>query len=629
MPPKSKKPSILSRFVSLVGGRSNKPTVDHRQGSAKVAIPDLSLPMENSTSESQGSQPPIRQSKSENEIMDSSQGWELLLKHTAPNALHDSDARYDPPKCDEDTRVEVIAEITDWIQDRGGPQRLLCMTGAAGSGKSALQQTIAEICLNNDTLGSTFFFSASDPSRNTVKYIIPTIAYQLGRTNDTLRRCIKAAVEGDPLVFSKSLRTQMATLIVKPSQRCEGTGMDLTTLPYVILIDGLDECTGEDRQAELLTAVKEGLLVNGLPFRIFIASRPEWAIRTALEPGGHLRNVAYHIQLSDNYDASSDMRRYLQRRFEDIGLRIGNSHWFTEDSIETLVRAASGQFVYVATVYKYISERRASPAGRLKIVLDWTPHEGQKARPFESLDRLYANILLAAKNAYEAVDTHSGHDFLLLFNAHHLNAIGILIGSFSLSFTADSFSVMLGLEAGAEENLITDLRSLVTLEMDMHLPRSRLHMYHKSFSDFLEVESRAKDLFVPRSRVYTRLAKCCLQHIVECPLDFDSLPAKWEELPLPKAQRQYLSDVAEVLPLALNRATADEVADFTNKDGWSKLDKLLPLTYDSRGHPLFFNEWTTDIDDFIDRLKSREPEIAAVIAEFAGKWKRQREERSV
>ncbi|RXW12278.1 hypothetical protein EST38_g13576 [Candolleomyces aberdarensis] len=685
MPPKSKKPSILSRFVSLVGGRSNKPTkptVDHHQGSAKVAstgaglsvserplarsVADLSPPVDNTTSESQGSQPPIHQSGSENEIVDSSQGaavskharqdvphppqplessealqayknppgprgqgggtsflagasgfrmrdiqyiesphvtvhtgvasnrsidgWELLLKHTAPNALHDSDARYDPPKCDEDTRVEVIAEITDWIHDRGGPQRLLCMTGAAGSGKSALQQTTAEISLKNGTLGSTFFFSASDPSRNTVKHIIPTIAYQLGRTNDTLRWWIKAAVEGDPLVFSKSLRTQMATLIVEPSQRCEGTGMDLTTLPYVILIDGLDECTGEDRQAELLTAVKEGLLVNGLPFRIFIASRPEWAIRTALEPGGHLRKVAYHIQLSNNYDASSDMRRYLQRRFEDIGLRIGDSHWFTEDNIETLVETASGQFVYVATVFKYISERRASPAGRLKIVLDWTPHEGQKARPFESLDRLYANILLAAKNAYEAVDTHSGHDFLLLFNAHHLNAFGIPTSSDArLSFSADCFSVILGLEAGAEENLVIDLRSLVTLEMEDH----HLHL------------------------------QCCLQHIVECPLDFDSLPTNWEELPIPKPQRNYLGVAVVVLPFALNGATADEVGlgDFTNKAGWSKLDKLMPLYTDLKVANTYM-DWITDIGYFNDKLKSLNPEIGAVITEFIGKLKR-------
>ena len=332
------------------------------------------------------------------------------MKQTAPNALHDSAARYDPPKCDEDTRVEVIREITDWIKDYEGPQRLLCMTGAAGSGKSALQQTTAEICQRSGILACTFFFSALDPTRNTVKQVIPTLAYQIGRTNPTLRQCINAAVEGDPLIFSKSLRTQMSTLIAAPIQQCQGMGTDLTKLPHAIFIDGLDECTGEDRQAELMAAVRV-CLIDGLPFRIFIASRPEWAIRTALEPGGHLFKMAYHIQLSDQYDASADMRRYLQRRFEDIGLRLRDPQWFTQDDIDVLVTAASGQFIYVATVYKYISEPRASPAERLKIVLTWTPHEGQIARPFEALDVLYTNILLAAKKAYEAVDTHRGVTF--------------------------------------------------------------------------------------------------------------------------------------------------------------------------------------------------------------------------
>ncbi|RXW19305.1 hypothetical protein EST38_g6532 [Candolleomyces aberdarensis] len=540
--------------------------------------PDLSLVAHNSTPQSDGSQPPIPQPRADNEqcaalLLPSGQdllrqpppqpfptlqsddnsavhggtttffagangvrmrdihyherpvntggGWELLLKNISPNALHDSDARYDPPKCDKDTRVEVIGEIMDWIHDRGGPQRLLCMTGAAGSGKSALQQTTAEVCHRSGILACTYFFSASDPSRNTVKQVIPTIAYQLGSTNDTLRQCIKTAVESGPLIFSKSLRTQMSTLIVAPLQRCQGMGVNLTALPYAILIDGLDECTGEDRQAELLAAIKEYLLITGLPFRIFVASRPEWAIRTALEPGGHLCKVAYHIQLSDQYDASADMYRYLQRRFEDIGLRIGDSQWFTRNDINTLVEAASGQFIYVATVYKYVSERRASPAERLKVVLTWTPHAGQIARPFETLDVLYTNILSAANNAYEAVDTHHGRDFLLLFRAHHIHMSGFRAYGTKFHQGAAFFSLYwLGLEARAEESLVSDLRSLVTFDRASN-GFLFLRLYHKSFSDFLEGESRAKDLFVSEARVYTHIAKCLMQRLMDCSLDFD------------------------------------------------------------------------------------------------------------
>ncbi|RXW23934.1 hypothetical protein EST38_g1915 [Candolleomyces aberdarensis] len=567
-------------------------------------------------------------------------GWELLLKNIAPNSLHDSSARYDAPKCDEDTRVEVTDEIMDWIQNCDAPQRLLCMTGPAGAGKSALQQTIAERCTESGILSAAFFCSSTDPTRNTTSSIVPTIAYQMGLKHHGFRSSVAAAVKHDPSIFSRSLRSQMDVLIVHPFRSLRRTQrLDTNTFPYAILIDGLDECIGkydntlhsppadiddrrqaEDRQAELLAAIRHCILDNNLPFRVFIASRPEWAIRTALEPGGHLRQMTYRIELSDKYDASGDMRRYLRRRFEDIGLRIGNSQWFSEDAIETLVRAASGQFVYVATVHKYISERRSSPEERLKVVLTWTPHNGKAVCPFEALDRLYASILLSAKDAYEVVDTHHGRNFLILSRAHHMNADAFYISSASifLNFPADVLSALLGLEARAEDILFSDLRSLVTHEKhDGGVLRLRL--YHKTFSDFLEEKSRAKELFVPASCVYTHLAKCCMQHIIECSLDFDSLPDRWEDLPLSEQLKCSLKVASEDLPYFLDEANAldDEVADFTHHDGWPKLHKLLLLDMADPSLWLRYgNNWETWIKilrHFTDDLAARKPGVAAII----------------
>ncbi|KAJ2923765.1 hypothetical protein H1R20_g13328, partial [Candolleomyces eurysporus] len=582
----------------------------------------------------------------------SNDGWELLLKNIALNALHDSSARYDAPKCDEDTRIEVTGEIMEWIQKRDAPQRLLCMTGAAGAGKSAVQQTIAERCKKSGILSAALFCSSTDPTRNTIAFIVPTIAYQIGLKHHGFRSSVSAAVKHDPNIFSLSLQSQMDVLIVRPFESLQRShGLDINTFPYVILIDGLDECIGkhnttsqpplaepddrrqaEDRQAELLAAIKHCIVDSNLPFRVFIASRPEWAIRTALKPGGHLRQVAYHIELSDKYDASGDMRRYLQRRFKDIGLQIGDPQWFSEDTIQTLVQAASGQFIYVATVYKYITERRGSPVERLKVILAWTPHDGQVVRPFEALDRLYASILSSAKKAYEAVDTHRGRDFLLLFRAHHMNVklFHTPSANIYLCFSPDVLSALLGLEAGAEDVLFSDIRSLVTLE-EGHDGDLRLHLYHKSFSDFLEEESRAKEFFIPESCVCTHLSKRCMQLIVECPLDFDSLPDRWEALPLLERHRRSLMDATRDLPFLLRDANTldDEIADFTDHDGWPKLKKLLLLLmvnpeewlYD--GHS--WKEWTNSLLHITNNLAARKPEVAAIIFEFLEKIKRGRE----
>jgi hypothetical protein len=162
-------------------------------------------------------------------------------------------------------------------------------------------------------------------------------------------------------------------------------------------------------------------------------------------------------------------------------------------------------------VYNYISEPRTSPEERLRIVLTWTPHEGQIARPFEALDRLYTNILLAAKGTYEAIDTHKGRDFLLLVRFYTLWC----------GEQANIHSALLDLGARAEEHIVSDLRSIVTIDTEED-GDVYLRPYHKSFSDFYREESRAKDLFVPESRVHAHSAKCSMQYIIKCPLDFES-----------------------------------------------------------------------------------------------------------
>ncbi|KAJ2927634.1 hypothetical protein H1R20_g9467, partial [Candolleomyces eurysporus] len=561
-------------------------------------------------------------------------GWRTLQKHTAPNALHNSSARFDAPKCDEDTRIEVTDEIMGFIEDRGHPQRLLCMTGAAGSGKSALQQSIAERCAKGNILGAAYFISVADAKRNTASTIVPTIAYQLGLHHPTLQRFVAAEVEHDPLIFSRSLITQMDVLVVRPFENLQGSNdCDTSTFPYAILIDGLDECQGEpstttdlgrvkmkynaeDRQAELLAAIRNSLLNSDLPFRVFIASRPELPIRTALGPTGSLHGLAYQIQLSDQYDATEDMRRYLRRRFQDIGLRIGQPNWFTEGNIETLVQAGSGQFVYVATVFKYVSERRGSPAHRLKTVLNWTADQGQVTKPFEALDILYTSILLNAKEAYEAVDTHSGRDFLFLLKAFDMRASEQLP-----LYHPDHIHVLLNLEIDALEILALDLRSLVYLKKDS-LGTMELTMYHKSFSDFMDEESRAKDLFVSCSRVYTHLAKCCMQHIIESP-ELHSLPDEWEDM---SVSEQRLKTAITELDYVVNAVGIDdEIVDFTHKGGWQKIDMVLSKP---SGFGITFNNdwdyacnWIQDLGNTADDLKKRRPEAAAIMSKYLGKWK--------
>ncbi|KAJ2927771.1 hypothetical protein H1R20_g9324, partial [Candolleomyces eurysporus] len=501
-------------------------------------------------------------------------GWKMLLENIASSALHDSSARFDPPKCDEDTRVEVTHELMNWIRDREGPQRLLCMTGAAGAGKSALQQTIAELCSDSNILGSAFFFSAGDPTRNTLTHIVPTIAYQLGLRQLVLRDTIVKAIENDPVIFKKNLKIQMETLIVAPfKQLCARGDLNRNTFPHAILIDGLDECSGEENQAELLSTIKRCLLNNDLPFRIFIAGRPEWAMRSALasKPEGYLYQLAYHIKLSDKYDATADIRRYLWRQLRDLGSQSWDCRaqfplWPMKEDIEKLVAAASGQFVYAATVIKYVSERRSSLVDRLRIVIDWAPHDGQQTRPFEHLDNLYRNILSTAKESYEAVDTNRGHDFLFLIRAHQMNSEGRAHLMYSARDFDESIGII-GLQGGHYQFLFSDLHSLVWFrEMPVSTPklRERMEFYHRSFSDFLDSEIRAQHLFLSETRVRKCVTKACLQKLLQCEDFSGNYHKDWIIMLLlyySNWQSAYVDD--------------PQLIEFTCNNGWERIDKIL------------------------------------------------------
>ncbi|TEB30434.1 hypothetical protein FA13DRAFT_1733743 [Coprinellus micaceus] len=476
-------------------------------------------------------------------------GWAELLEHSAPNALHNSRHRFDPPKCDDDTRVEVIGELVSWIQDRDSPTRLLCMTGAAGSGKSALQQSVAEKCEKVEILGSSFFFSSTDHTRNNTRRLITTISYQLGLTSPTLRDFIIAAVEKDSLISTKSMGAQIDALIVEPLamlRRLPDGEALLKALPHAILIDGLDECLGKERQAELLMAIQEGFLDRPwIPFRVFIASRPEWAIRTAIEPHGHLHALVYHIRLSEKYDATADIRRTLRRKLGAIGNRSSDprarrSLWPSEEDLEMLVEAASGQCVYADTIMRYICDRHSSPVERLRVVLTWRPDEGQRARPFAALDFLYTNILVAARDAYEAVDTNGDRNFLVLFNALHLHTVSDF-QPMDAEFRhrhglplLEAHDPLLGLETGGLEILLSDVRSLVAYGSQLKDGRHYqvFHWYHKSLHDFLESESRAGDLFVSPEKARGYLVEVQMRYFSSVPWEaFKSWTFhRWEEV---------------------------------------------------------------------------------------------------
>jgi len=408
-------------------------------------------------------------------------GYDRLLEAVAPNALHDSGHVFDPPKCHPGTRVVVIQTIIDWIskaQEDTQDKNITWVTGAAGAGKSAIGRTVCERCSNEGTLLASFFFGSSDSTRNRIRSLVATIAYQMSSVNPAIRQSVTSAIDQDPLIFTRSLQAQFLSLVINPLSSAFAN--DPTLVPTLIVIDGLDECHNRDSQRYILESLIYASRSSHIPIRFLLCSRPENHISHFFS-APDVQEITFKIYLGDEYFPDDDIRLYLSDSFRAIkrGHIFRSSipaTWPSENHIYQIVWKSSGQFIYAATVVRYVKSSRHRPHQRLDAVLGLRPPF--KDLPFAELDALYTHILLTAEEPSMIAD-------ILAFPAIYDEA------------TTTMMERILALEAGEVEVLLSDFGSIVKIRSS----KERVVLLHKSFEDFLFDPQRSKDL--SRSRTDT------------------------------------------------------------------------------------------------------------------------------
>ena len=425
-------------------------------------------------------------------------GIDLLLEASAPGAFHNSGERFDPPKCHPRTRIHILTKIMNWIVGEvEWDELVMWLYGPAGAGKSAIAQTIAEQCHASSSrlLLASFFFSRTDPKRNNEKSLIASIAYQIALNVPEARSAIEAAVDRDPAIFHRSLEAQFSMLIIEPLTQLSGTGISPSTpVPNLIIIDGLDECRNPQVQQHILHTVSSALQQPSVPLKFLICSRAEPHLTlefTSLTSGG----VATRLSLDDGYEQDADNELYLVDSFE----KISTTHplkehippaWPTYGVLSTLVKKSSGQFIYAATVIKYISSNRHQPVQRLEIVLGTQPPRNDL--PFADLDALYLSLLSSIENVMVT-----------------LRLLSVLILADLCPKTPQVVGAFMFLDPGEVQCLLLDLASVVEY-VDKDTP---IRMLHASFPDFLLDQSRSEQYYIGFSMIQTEIARLCLSHI--------------------------------------------------------------------------------------------------------------------
>ena len=383
----------------------------------------------------------------------------------------------------------------DWIEDLDRQTRFLWLHGPAGAGKSAIEQTIAELCYKMNLLAASFFFSRSIGGRNEKTFLITTIVDQLIVSIPEIREHVGNALFNNPSLPTRSLEAQMDALVVQTLEAAASSSPDgvdfMNPRPKVIVLDGLDECGDPESQRYILKVLLNSVSNHSIPFSFILASRPEQHIREAFD-GKLLSSLTTRLVLDNKYHPDVDIRTFLQSKFRDIRDRHPScgylpASWPLEEDVERLVQKSSGQFIYASTVIKFLDSHRHWPPDRLDIIFGISPRG--KTTPFAEMDSLYLHILMSAS---DNIDTALEIFAVLLF-LHHRD----------LQVTPQFIESFLSLREGEVFMILSDLHSIISVPFPNERD-SPLRLFHASLGDFLTDRSRCGDTFFSDSGVCHR-----------------------------------------------------------------------------------------------------------------------------
>ncbi|KAJ7899413.1 hypothetical protein B0H13DRAFT_1622773, partial [Mycena leptocephala] len=270
-------------------------------------------------------------------------------------AFHDSAERYPQPKCHPETRTKMLEHLHKWSFKTDFRSGVLWLHGPAGAGKSAIAQSFCQKLEAEGRLGASFFFKRRHPSRGSGNRLFPTITYQLALYSPELKQPISQIIEHNPSIIDRALSTQLQKLIIGPCRQ------NLRSRTLVIVIDGLDECEGQDIQQQVICAISSVMNQGPLPLRFFVTSRPEPHIHEIFR--SMLNNLHCPLNVNQSFE---DVRKYLLDEFA----RIHQEHhatmarvqepWPSPEIINNLVKKSSGYFIYASTMLSSVVDYQPS-----------------------------------------------------------------------------------------------------------------------------------------------------------------------------------------------------------------------------------------------------------------------------
>ena len=420
--------------------------------------------------------------------------------------------------CMKGTRKDILFQLEGWLKDEQDKQ-VFWLNGLAGTGKSTIAQTFAEMSFADGKLGASFFCSQDFENRSNLQTILPTVAFQLAHSYQGFRQELLPVLIANPDVRQESLCSQMEKLIVGPFQAAQ--------TPTLIIIDALDECKDQEPVSALLSILSR--YVDKIPLvKFFITGRPEPRIRS----GFRLKSLQPHTEVFRLHEVEpclvdNDIMLFLKAQLANIVIDQSDCNlpeeWPSSSDLDILCMKAAGLFIYASTAIKYIASKDHPPPQRLTDIIlnpQSSIEEGKSG-----IDQLYNGVL---EQAYSNIPADDNRFYSNLRSV--IGAVLLVFNPLPIKALSDLLRV---------SNISTTISSLHSLLLVPESEAGVVRIFHKSFSDFLMDLGRCKTerFFINPSVHHQEIVLACLSLMKEklrrniCNLDDYTSLNKAEDLP--------------------------------------------------------------------------------------------------
>jgi hypothetical protein len=376
---------------------------------------------------------------------------------------------------------------------------MLWVRGSAGTGKSAVAQSFGDSCGEEEKHGASYFFSRTT-GRNKPETVVPTLVYQLATTFPDYRSLVGHKLANNPLLLKQSSPVQFRELIVGLFATLQ---RQCPRRPIVIILDGLDECEGEKAQLEILEMVTNAVRsYPDLPLRWLIFSRPEAHLKNAFS----FNSECGREELIIDDECRENVERYIKDRLVQIKCAYNDvtpADWPSPDSLQELLDAVSGLFVFASTCLNFIDDPdKANPPSQLdSLVAFMRRSQGfVSGNPLAVLDLLYSQIL--ERIPPEVYNTTKQ---ILTYMSHRNE-----VDSNQCLHSAQALSNFLRLNQQTFYVATRGLHSVTSIPKPADANKYQLRFYHASFQDFLINPNRSGKFCISEQDAVAVIVPLCV-----------------------------------------------------------------------------------------------------------------------